>query len=199
MIKNIERVTVPEGESGDWKIERFTVSKKDAESFNLRCTYSGYGYRYIESGTYTSLLYRGSVVMSDTRAEVNDHHNLVYHAKGRILLNGLGLGLALQMCATKPEVELIEVNEISRDVINLVGPHYYKLFPNKIFHINLADAFIWRPQDKRYDVVWHDIWNNICSDNIEAMKKLHRRYGHWTKWQGSWGRSDAEYARRHGL
>jgi hypothetical protein len=30
---------------------------------------------------------------------------------------------------------------------------------------------------KRYDMVWHDIWDDICSDNLEGMAKLHRKYG----------------------
>ena len=50
-----------------------------------------------------------------------------------------------------------------------------------------ADAFEWKPpKDQRYDVVWHDIWDNICGDNLPEMTKLHRKYGKKTDWQGSW-------------
>ncbi len=37
-IKDI-KVDVPEGESGDWKIERFTVSDKDISIHNIRCSF----------------------------------------------------------------------------------------------------------------------------------------------------------------
>jgi hypothetical protein len=34
--------------------------------------------------------------------------------------------------------------------------------------------------------VWHDIWLDLCTDNLEGMGKLHRKYGRRTDWQGSW-------------
>ena len=66
------RVSVPEGISGEWRVERFTVSKKEADFQNLRASI-GTSSRPISAGDYTRLTYRHSVVMSDTPVEQHDH------------------------------------------------------------------------------------------------------------------------------
>ena len=50
------------------------------------------------------------------------------------------------------------------------------------------DALQFMPRGMKFTVVWHDIWNHICSDNLPDMHKLHRKYGRRTDWQGSWAR-----------
>ena len=55
--------------------------------------------------------------------------------------------------------------------------------------------FLHVPRDTRYDVVWHDIWDNICADNLPEMHRLHRRYGRRCDWQGSWARWHCERQR----
>jgi hypothetical protein len=200
------RVDVPEGHSGDWRVERFTVSKKDADFHNLRCAISsGGGGRDIEVGTYTRLL-RGkgdprtfggaTVVMSDTPAEIRDHSYFVHKAEGHVLINGLGLGWVVEALLRKPEVKTITVIEKSLDVINLVAEHYEKKCPkDKKLWILQGDALYYQPpKNKKYDAVWHDIWDYICADNLEEMKKLHRKYGRRTKFQGSWCRAECERA-----
>ena len=60
-------------------------------------------------------------------------------------------------------------------------------------NIICADALEWKPpKGTRYNAVWHDIWDNICGDNLDDMKKLHRKYGRRTNWQGSWCRDQCE-------
>jgi len=60
------RVDVPEGKSGNWAVEKFTVSKKDVDFYNLRATFSfGGGGRIIEPGEYTKLVRNGLIIMSD--------------------------------------------------------------------------------------------------------------------------------------
>lgn len=55
--------------------------------------------------------------------------------------------------------------------------------------IRLGDCFTWKPEKgARWDVVWHDVWDNICTDNLPEMTKLHRRFGRRCDWQGSWCR-----------
>jgi spermidine synthase len=123
--------------------------------------------------------------MSDTDAELRDLSAIAYSATGHVLLNGLGLGVVLQACLAKSEVTKVTVIEVDADVIELVARHYED--PRvKIIH---ADALTYRPpKGTRYGAVWHDIWDGSCSDNLEQMKLLHRRYGRLTDWQGSWGR-----------
>jgi hypothetical protein len=188
----IPNVTVPEGASGEWRVERFTVSEDAARMDQLRSSFRPGG-RGIRAGTYTRL-YRGrTLVMSDTPAEKRDHMFFVHAARGNVLIHGLGLGMVLGAVLLKPEVEKVTVVEASPDVIALVGPSY----PDPRVTIVQADAFAWQPpKGERFDAVWHDIWDDICSDNLDQMKTLHRRYGRRAAWQGSWARELCErYAR----
>lgn len=39
------------------------------------------------------------------------------------------------------------------------------------------------------DAVWHDVWDELCTDNLPQMHRLHRR----SDWRGSRSRSFLEY------
>lgn len=189
----VRKVDVPEGQEGDWSIKQLTITEDDVMMHNLRERIRGGG-REIPPGTYTRLLHKGCVVMSDTPAEMRDHWEPVREAKRAtgeidVLINGLGIGMVLQAMLDIPNVRSVTVIEISQEVINLVKPHYVNRYGDKRLEVHWADALIWKPPaNKRYAVVWHDIWNSICADNLEEMKTLHRRYGRRCEWQGSWCR-----------
>lgn len=196
------KVDVPESESGDWKIEKFTVDDEMVGLHNLRCSFQpGMGNRTMIAGDYTKLSRCGKTIMSDTRAEVMDHMWFVDVAKDHVLVNGLGLGWVVEALFQKKEVKTITVIEKSQDVINLVKQHYYDKCPkDKYLIIVHADAFDYKPQKgQRFGAVWHDIWEDICGDNIEDMKKLHRKYGRHTDWQGSWCRYQCEQANKRSV
>jgi hypothetical protein len=132
---------------------------------------------------YTMVTRNGYLVMSDTPAEKDDHWQAWRRAKGSCLLNGLGIGMLLKNIMEKPEVTDITVVEISQDLIDIVGPHY----KDPRVTIICADAFLYQPpKGKRYQMVWHDIWDGICADNLPEMARLHRKYGRRCDWQGSW-------------
>jgi len=190
---NIE-VTVPDGRSGDWTVETFEVGGPEMDAFNLRAMIHPGG-RMIEAGTYKKLCYKGKIIMSNTPAEIQDHLSFIYKAQGNILINGLGLGMALKAILEKPEVKSVTIIEKSQDVIKLVAPTYNK---DPRVTIHWADAYEWKPPVMAsYDYVWHDIWDDLCIDNLLQMAKLHRKYGKKTKWQGSWGKELCqEYKRR---
>jgi hypothetical protein len=40
---------------------------------------------------------------------------------------------------------------------------------------------------ERYGMVWHDIWDSFCGDNLPEMTRLKRKYGRRADWQGCWG------------
>lgn len=186
------KVSVPEGEIGDWKIKKFTVDNKKDKISQLSSLYSSG--RFVPSGTYTKLTYKNDIVMSDTPDEIRDHLYFIGKAKGNILIAGLGLGMVIQAIGNKEDVKSITVIEKSKDVIDLVGDYYLKMFPNKLKIVN-ADIFEWKTSDY-FDCAWYDIWNDLCTDNVEEMKKLHRKFGRRTGWQGSWGRDFLEYQRQ---
>lgn len=183
----MEKVTVPEGEIGNWRVSRFEISK-DASVMSM----FSYGSRAPYPGKYTMIQKNGHTVMSDTPAEMRDHYEPVKNATGHILINGLGIGMVLFNCMMKPEVEKATVVELSEDVISLVGPHYQAMYGNRLEIVN-SDAMTWKPpKGERYGMVWHDIWPDICADNYEQMKTLHRKYGRRCDWQGSWCRYQVE-------
>jgi spermidine synthase len=62
--------------------------------------------------------------MADSEPEMRDHYEAVARARGRVLINGLGLGMVLSAILAKPDVEHVTVVEVEPDVIALVGPHY---------------------------------------------------------------------------
>ena len=194
-------VDIPEGESGNWKIEQFTVSEDQAKFDNMRSAFHG-SRRYVRSGTYTRLVRGRAVIMSDTVDEVGDMLEPIREAKNRggdVLINGLGLGVVVNGMLQNENVGTVTVIELSQDVIDLVGKYWLSKYPNKL-NIIQGDALTWSaPKGKKYSVVWHDIWDNICTDNLEQMKKLHRRYGKRSEWQGSWCRADCEYYNSRGI
>jgi hypothetical protein len=183
----MKKVSVPEGTSGPWEVSRFEVNESQAMMDMLKNPR-----RHCPKGQYTQLTRDGRIVMSDTPAEMRDHHWAVREAQGHILINGLGLGLVLLNCMSKPEVERATVIELSPDVIRLVGPHYEEMYGDRL-EIICADAMTWKaPKGIKFGMVWHDIWPDISADNYEAMKTLHRRYGRKAEHQGSWCREEVE-------
>jgi hypothetical protein len=189
------RSKVPEGRSGEWAVQRFDVSAQAAAIERIRSMFSTGG-RGVREGSYTRLVRGGHLWMSDTHDEWRDHIGLYARARGHVLLNGLGLGCAARMCASKPEVESVTVIEIESDVIALVAPSLAAEFGDRLTVIE-ADAFKWEPPvGVRYGAVWHDIWPDICPDNLTQMHTLTRRYARRADWQGSWCRSQCERARR---
>ena len=187
--------TVPEGRSGKYRVEKFTVPPHDFHAWKAGLT----GGRYVPAGDYTRLLHddmKFDCIMSDTPAEQRDHFCAFGAAKGRVLINGLGLGVFLEAILEKPEVEQVTVIEISEDVIKLVGSHHVFRDDPRVEIIH-ADAMTWRPaRGKRFECVWHDIWPTLCVDNLDDMKVLHRSYGQRCEWQGSWGKEWLQAERR---
>lgn len=185
----MKKVNLPEGQSGIWKIEKFEVSEEDAKFENLRAMFSFSSRdQYIRAGVYTRLMRNGTIVMSDTPSEMQDHEYFVYKANGNVLINGLGLGVVLLNILEKSEVQKVIVNEISEDVITLVSPHY----SDSRLTINHIDAFDWKSDNgDKYNAIWHDIWDYISEDNKKEMAKLCRKYSKWKAddcYQECWGR-----------
>ena len=189
----LEKTNIPESERGQFRIERFTVSDEEAKFDALRGCIGGGGFgRSVPAGGYTRLMRGGTLVMSDTPDELRDHRWAVSQAKGDCLIHGLGLGIVAEACLRKPEVTSVTVIEISSDVIDLVKPYLMDKWSEKLAIVQ-GDALSWKPhKGAKFGMVWHDIWDDICSDNLDEIKKLHRRYGRRTDWQGSWARELCE-------
>ena len=184
-------INVPDGISGNWKVETFEVTKQDAEMQRFQMFKSGRG---VTEGTYKRLMRNGTVVMSNTPDEISDFRNFVRNATGNVLVNGLGIGVLLQALLNKEDIDKITVIEKSKNVIELVADTYLK---DKRVEVINADAFEYKPtKTARYNAVWHDIWDYITAENLPEMKKLTRKYGRKADYQESWCRSKCEYAEK---
>jgi len=193
-------VTVPPGVSGNVRIERVEVTHEQARMVNLRAMFKGHRTN-AEAGTYTHLYVGRELMMSDTPDERSAHRGFVNRARGEVLVGGLGIGMVLNALLAKPEVKHVTVVEANEHVMKLVAPHYAENPRVTLVH---ADVFTWTPPSGMvYDAIWHDIWPNICADNLKDMTRLRRRYKKWTR-SGRvgdvecWERAQCQYQARRG-
>jgi spermidine synthase len=178
----LEKVNLPEMWKGEWEVKHFLVDRMDWSSWQ-------HG-REVPIGQSFTKLMRGDVlVMSDTPAEQHDHRDAVDYARGSCLLNGLGLGMVLKNILLKPSVTDVTVVEISQDLIDLISPFYSD---PRVTYV-CCNAFDYKPpRGKRYQMVWHDIWDYISEENLPDMQTLHDKYRRRTRWQGSWCKEECE-------
>lgn len=183
-------VDVPEGTSGPWTIERYEVGL--GEQVTLTETLGGA--RPIVPGIFTRLIHNDGirpVWMSDTPMEFDDHAP-VLHAKGRVLINGLGLGIYPNWLLQDPDVERVDIVEIDKDVCRLVAPWLARKWGTRV-HFYCADAFkfstSWTPR-AHWDVAWHDVWVDISVKNLREMEDLMAMYADRVDFQECWGRPE---------
>lgn len=186
------KVHLPDAELDGLKIARYTVTGHSIA--DIRARMDGRG---TQPGDYTILYRDGRLWMSDTDAEWRDHSEAVWRIRKpetkRVLINGLGIGVIVKAALACDHVEHVDVVEIDERVIKLVSPHY----DDPRLTIHHADAYTIKwPPNTRWDVAWHDIWADMCEDNLELMAKLHRSYGKRVGWQGSWSKEFLLYERR---
>lgn len=190
---------IPEGEKDNIRIEHFTVTRADSNHTKIRaCMHPE---EYVPAGKYVRLFVDGAVMMSDTPMEQNSNYDILYRANGHVLIAGLGIGMILVPLLTNPDVKSVTVIEKSAVVAELVGKGK---FPNKHkLEIIVADIFTWKPsQGFTYDVMYFDIWENICTDNLDEIRKLKRKFSkHVNKenpkwWVGAWKEDHLKHNRR---
>lgn len=193
LSKSIPDVSLPPGERPTASLKTFTITLEEAQWSNLIMAIKGHAYRALAPGTYTRLVADGNLQMTDTPAEKVDHIEPVRKATGDCLIMGLGLGMVATAMALKPEVTRITVIEKNADVIALVAPH----LSDKIEVIH-ADALEWKPPaNKKWSVIWHDIWHSICLDDCETRNILSRRYARrWTLYHGLWAQPEIRKLQR---
>jgi hypothetical protein len=189
------KVSVPPGSVGAARIERYTITPKDAEDTNWRIIMNDEERAFSFPGEYTGLVVNKIMVMSDTAAEIHDHIPFIQKATGRVLLTGLGIGMCLQALLRKPEVEHVTVVELSADVLALVAGHYLALFGGERMTFVCDNAFCWLPpKGAHFDFVWHDIWPFAMGSYWREHVTLFYRYASVAHQQDSWR---GEWMRRH--
>jgi hypothetical protein len=195
-------VTVlPEGEAQGVQLKHVVVGKQDAEITHLRAIVTGAD-TAVPQGTYAQLFISGQgLVMSDTAMEHRSNREFLWHARGRVLIAGLGLGMIVLPASQIPRVESITVVEKYGGVIELVEPPLRKAMGGRegILQVVHADIFTWKPpKGATWDVIYFDIWPTICTDNIPWIVRLHRRFARRKApggWMGSWNYEYLKYQR----
>lgn len=172
---------------------RASVSVRDVDRFSAAVAQAR-GEYVREGDRITGLYVANKLVMSDVRDEYRDHAYAISQAYGRVLIHGLGLGCYLKAILAKPEVLHVDVVELEEDVIALIGPYFAD---DPRVHIHQGDAYTYEfPKGTTWDVAWHDIWADKCTDDLALHAKLNRRYGRKVSWQGCWAHEYLLYRRR---
>lgn len=149
---------------------------------------------YCRPGTYARLLINGGTWMSDTLMEQSSNYDVVLNARGHVLIAGLGIGMVLLPILRKPTVTQVTVIELYPDVRDLVVPQLQKVLTAEEFAkltVIIGDIETWRPEKRgrQFDVIYFDIWKDICGDSGEQMKRLRKTFARYLKaggWAASW-------------
>jgi len=174
LMKNI----IPEGKSGEYAIEHYDIPEDKARLAITMATYNrDYLGREIFAGEFCKLKHNDSLIMSDSGGERYSNTEIVREAHGNMLIAGLGLGMILCSILPKPEVESVTVVEISYDVCHLILPHLSKYLGKHIekLRVDEDDIYNYTP-DRKYDMIYFDIWGDYSGDTYEDTKVLHRKF-----------------------
>lgn len=183
---------LPEGEVGIARLEHFTVSDEESRWSFIRP--GG-----VDAGDYIRLRLNGGVMMSNTYDEYRSNWDVLHYAHGDVLIGGLGMGAILDCILEKDTVRSVTVIEKSSDVIELVKPH----FASPKLTVVHADVFGWKaPKGQKWNTIYFDIWQDICTGNLEGIANLHQRFkGRLDRsddrcWMDSWHADHLRYLRR---
>jgi hypothetical protein len=125
----------------------------------------------------------GEVVMEDSWRELRKHLPLWRAAHGRVLVTGLGLGCVVRGLLALPAVTHVDVVEIDREIVRVVGSEFAECPRVTLHH---ADALTWPvPSGVCWDVAWHDIWAEESLHVLHA--RLLWRFARRCAVQGAWG------------
>jgi len=176
----------PEPATDGFFIKHKMATPEEAERRKLFGAIQGdWTYRDFEAGTYCVLdEKRNGMVdqwMSDTSMERTTNERALRQARGDVLILGLGIGMLPIACCRKPEVTSVIVVEIEPQVIALVEPH----IRHPKLRVLQGDAFYPPFWGRSFDMIYLDIWQNICTDNWEPMKALLRQYRRFAR-NGAW-------------
>lgn len=154
-------IKVPDGVSGEWRV------------------YTEDGYKYLNKGNI--------IVMHNREDEIDTLQEFLKHAKGSVLITGLGLGVLVEILLPKDNIKDITVVENSEDVMKLVAPTYLNHPLASKLQIVVCDAYDYQPPEgKRYDAVWHDIWYEPDVRFRDEVQRLIDKYKDNSLYQNVW-------------
>jgi hypothetical protein len=180
---------IPNGESGEYKIQQCTTTTGEDSWLNYAA------YRNIASGNYT-VLYRkfGTSwlnIMQDTEQEYEEHDWMMSRLSGDILIGGLGIGMINIPLLASSNITSVTIVEKEQDVIDLVWDDCAK---DDRFTLVCDDIHTWTPPEgSSWDVGWFDTWLTTDADengNIMGMdgyvQAIQNKYGSYVTEIGGW-------------
>lgn len=184
---------IPQGKQGVAEVRHIEVNHVPARSF-IRPD------EYVRPGKYVHLYVHKTLMMSDTSYERRTNQGFVESAQGDVLVAGLGIGMVLLPVLKAPEVQTVTVIEKYQDVIDLVADPVRKAAGKAGSKLSTicADVLDFLPaKGQKWDVVYFDIWENICTDNLGDIAKLHKRFARRKRlWMDSWMASELRSQKR---
>lgn len=186
-------------ESENFRIKNFNLDERDIsmillrERLNPRLSGENHG---IKAGNYVKLEqkkpYGYEQVMSNTPMELDTNMEFIVNANGKVLIGGLGLGLIVQAIQNNHNVDSIIIVEKNKEIIALVKPQLIMNKKVSIVEGNIDDF----KTNECFDTIYLDIWNNICSDEWEHIKRLKQKFkknlnkNNPKRWLGVWRETD---------
>lgn len=143
--------TVPLGEFGLWTIER-----RLADGRPFSATEKAMSTALVGFPDYTLLRHYvfgcemgapAEIVMEDSVIELSKHLPIWMHARGDVLVTGLGLGCVVRGLLANPRVDRVFVVEKDPTIIELIGPEFWG---DSRVTIYLDDAMRWEPGDRLF-------------------------------------------------
>lgn len=123
-----------------------------------------------------ALMRGGKTWMSTTPLEIESQEIGVRHARGHVLIFGLGMGWAAAACALRPEVTAVTVVERDEDVLDMHRDlAVFAQLPDHArdkVRIEHGDAYAWTAR-ARVDLLMPDIWLPLVSDGrVEEVRRM---------------------------
>jgi len=128
------------------------------------------------------LLQDGHLWIADLPIEIRQHREAIRNMfpRGRVLVGGLGLGIAARLLAAMPSVTTVDVVEISPEIAKLCNPHHPKV------NVIVEDfrAFIARQPEWIWSSAFVDLWTGTSEGNwwVEVFplrRLIARKFGKW--------------------
>jgi spermidine synthase len=170
---------------GLWKIKR--ASAEDLDPLQAQCFRTIIGFDSMTMLSRISMktlhLQEGEIVMEDSITELRRHLPIWMHAKGNVLVTGLGLGCVVRGLKENPDVDQITVIEIDHHILRIIGHEFRGCRRVRLIH---GDALKYQFKNEKFDYAWHDIW----TDGDRHLQLLHseliRKYRKIATIQGAW-------------
>lgn len=170
---------------GLWTIERLNAGEtlRDRNEQALHRRMVGFDdYTLLRHMTEATMHNGGEIVMEDSIVELCRHLPIWVYGRGLVLVTGLGLGCVVRGLLAKPEIEHVDVVEIDRRIIDVIGAEFAG---NDRVTVHHGDALSIRLGGV-WDFAWHDLW----TENNAGLQRLHAQlmaaYRDRVRHQGAW-------------